>query len=64
MDEHLRKLIEEDIRNTARINLKKAFKTWGIERTEEKIKDLYEHSPKIKQIMLEEYFLLIGLDKR
>jgi len=64
MDENLKKALEQDMKENARKHIKKAMRKWGIERTEEQIKRLYQCSPKLRDFMLNEYFFLIGLDKR
>ena len=55
----LEDLLKLDIKCQARYNIKKAMNHFGIEATEEKIKDLYSNMPKIKEIMLNEYKLIL-----
>lgn len=43
----------------AREQLILAFKRWGIEGTEQKIKEIYRNMPKIKDTMLREYYKLM-----
>ena len=43
----------------AREQLTLCFKRWGMEGTEQKIKELYKTMPKIKDTMLKEYYKLL-----
>jgi hypothetical protein len=41
-------------------DLKSAFARWGIEATEEKIRDLYKHNPGVRDGYLEVYNIIVS----
>ena len=56
-------IIRQDIEDNALFQVRKAIKKFGIEGTEEKIKDLYSSMPKIKEIMLNAYYKIVKGEK-
>lgn len=54
-DELIKFIVIEDLK----FNIIKAMNYYGIEGTEEKIKELYVKMPKARDIMLTEYYKLI-----
>ena len=55
INNYINKIIDE----SARYHLKRAFQRWGIERTEEKLKELYKHMPVILEKYLQIYRTII-----
>ena len=47
------------LKQDVRIQLRKAFNLYGIEGTEEKVKSVYSKTPKIRDLFLKEYYLLL-----
>jgi len=47
--------IENIVKNNAVTKIREAFKRYGIERTEDKINELYDNTPKLKGYMLKVY---------
>lgn len=59
-----KEVIEWAIKEDAKRNIRKAFKHYGIEGTEEAIKRVYKVMPKLKSYMLETYKEVIENEKR
>ena len=58
-NEVLANIVKQDIKETACKHIKEAINKWGMEATEEKIKQIYKNHPKIQEIMSEEYRRLL-----
>ena len=54
-DKDFEDILRDDVNQEMNQQLHKCFKKYGIEGTEEKIKELYALSPKIKELFLIEY---------
>lgn len=54
----LESVVKFDAEQDAIRNILKAVKVFGIEGTEDKIKDLYSTTPKLRDFMLEQYYKL------
>jgi hypothetical protein len=59
-DEFFEKYIKGGIQINARKNILNAMNKFGIEATEEKIKEYYKKYPKLLKIMLDEYRNIIN----
>lgn len=51
--------IEDIIKMDLRLSVLRAIKNFGLEMTEQKIKDLYSLMPKLKDALLEEYYKIL-----
>jgi hypothetical protein len=51
--------LEDIIKMDTRLAVQKAIKTFGIEGTEQKIKELYVLMPKLRDLMLEQYYQIL-----
>jgi len=51
--------IKDIIEMDTRLMVQRAIKTFGIEGTEQKIKELYVLMPKLRDLMLEQYYKIL-----
>jgi len=51
--------IEDIVKMDIHLSVLKAMKHFGIEMTEQKIKDLYSEMPTLRDAMLEQYYLIL-----
>jgi hypothetical protein len=54
-DKDFQDYLRDDVNQEIRQQLFKCFKKYGIEGSEQKIKELYQLSPKIQELFLTEY---------
>jgi hypothetical protein len=54
-DKDFEDILRDDVNQEMRQQLFKCFKKYGLEGTEQKIKELYQLSPKIQELFLIEY---------
>jgi hypothetical protein len=58
-DKDFQEYLRGDVNQEIRQQLYKCFKKYGIGGTEDKIKELYQLSPKIKELFLTEYWKIV-----
>ncbi len=59
MEDKFDDIVKEITKEKAIEHLKRAFAEWGVEGTEDKIKELYANTPAIRDYLLEMYYKLL-----
>lgn len=58
-DFNLEDVLREDVQKQINFQIHKCFKVYGLEKTLEKIEELYLHMPELKEMWLTEYWKII-----